>query len=399
MTTQTTQTTKVQEKCILALNTLKPCLVERDEEFDVLFTGILSKQNILFLGSPGIAKTLLVNLFSNIVKDTKVFDRLITKFTIPEELFGPLKVSQLKNDIYERNITNTMLDSHFVFLDEVFKGNSGILNSLLGIMLEKVYINGTTKIKIPLLSLIGASNEIPEEDDGLSALYDRFVVKLNIKPIVEDTNFIKMLKLPKPKIEPILTLDDIQQAQAEVEQIIIPDEVYNLINNIRNRLIQEGLAPTDRTFKVSLEFLKAHTYLNNRLSVSEDDLECLKHTYWSDPDKAKQVNSIILELSNPVMNIIYDLLEQAKDIYNTAIAANKKDTKNTDPHIFDTVQKLVNIKDELVKYTKMVKEKGQNMKKIIKVQEQVDTMQSTLLEKVLSNGKGVFGNAFTKTSD
>ena len=386
----------VKDKCVALVDSLKTHVVERDEEIEVLFMAILAKLNILFLGSPGVAKTMMALLFTDSIFGATIFTKLINKFTVPEDILGPLKISLLKQDIYERNIENTLLTAHFAFMDEIFKGNIGILNTFLDIMLEKTYVNGTHKISLPLLSMIGASNEIPEEGDGLAAMYDRFIVKLTVKPIVEDENFIKMLKLIKVTPEATLSLDEIHQAQTEVENIPIKEDVYFTLTKIRTRLIQEGMCPSDRTFKLSLNFLKARAYLLGKNEVIEEDLECLKHTLWTDPDKFRQVNSIILELCNPLMNTIYSLLDEAKELYSSATVKSKTVKKDdTDPHIFDIASKLNGIKDELVKYAKIMKDQGQSLKKIMKVQEQVDEMTRTLLENAIKN-QGFFGNATAK---
>ena len=156
------------------------------------------------------------------------------------------------------------------------------------------------------------------------------------------------------------------------------------------------MCPSDRTFKLSLNFLKARAYLLGKNEVIEEDLECLKHTLWTDPDKFRQVNSIILELCNPLMNTIYSLLDEAKELYSSATVKSKTVKKDdTDPHIFDIASKLNGIKDELVKYAKIMKDQGQSLKKIMKVQEQVDEMTRTLLENAIKN-QGFFGNATAK---
>lgn len=366
---------ELREKFILVANGLKSNLVERDDEIDVLIWAILARLNILFLGMPGIAKTLMTTLFAGSIEEAEIFSRLMTKTTVPEELFGMYKLSKLELDVYERNIKDTILTAHFAILDEIFKANTSILNSLLEVILEKRYKNGDTTISIPLLSLIGASNEIPSEEDGLNAFYDRFVVKLKINSIIEESNFIKMLETDIKPLNKILTLDDIKNAQKEVDAVIITSEVKSIIAQIRGKLMQEGLEPSDRTFKLSLALIKARAWMSGRTQTDEEDVEALRHTLWSDPEKIKKITAIILELCNPAMSKIYELLDEATSLHTEMVASNLKDTKdrkNNYQNALDISGKLKNIREELLKFTLIVKASKDNAKKLIKVQQQVD---------------------------
>ena len=123
----------------------------------------------------------------------RYFQWLLTKFTTPEELFGAVSLRGLENDEYRRVTSGKLPEAHIAFLDEVFKASSSILNTLLTIMNERIFYNGTEKVRIPLISLFGASNELPSEEDELEALYDRFLLRYVVDYIKEDFRFLKML--------------------------------------------------------------------------------------------------------------------------------------------------------------------------------------------------------------
>ena len=143
----------------------------------------ISGENILFIGPPGTGKSVLSRRITNVFSNVDYFEYLLTKFTTPEELFGPISIKELENDKFHRNIEGYLTDSEIVFLDEVFKANSAILNSLLTIMNERIYHNGYQKENIRTKIVIGASNELPREEYELDALYDRFLFREKINYI------------------------------------------------------------------------------------------------------------------------------------------------------------------------------------------------------------------------
>ncbi|MBO1913292.1 AAA family ATPase, partial [Microvirga sp. 3-52] len=125
---------------------------------------------------------------------TEYFQWLLTRFSTPEEVFGPLSLKDLEQGVYKRNTATKMPEAHLVFLDEVFKANSAILNSLLTLINERLFYNSGPPTRVPIISVIGASNEYPEEDENLEALFDRFILRFEVKRIEEEANFISMMK-------------------------------------------------------------------------------------------------------------------------------------------------------------------------------------------------------------
>lgn len=137
----------------------------------------------MLLGPPGTAKSELGRRLSSVCGDGGIFfERLLTRFSVPEELFGPLSMKGLENDEYVRQIDGYLPTATVAFVDEVFKANSAILNSLLTILNERLFDNGNKRVEVPLLCLVGASNELPESEE-LDALYDRFLLRSCVEQV------------------------------------------------------------------------------------------------------------------------------------------------------------------------------------------------------------------------
>ena len=173
----------LKNKIEILIKKLNVGLIEREEQIKMALLAAISGENILFIGPPGTGKSVLSRRITNVFSNVDYFEYLLTKFTTPEELFGPISIKELENDKFHRNIEGYLTDSEIVFLDEVFKANSAILNSLLTIMNERIYHNGYQKENIRTKIVIGASNELPREEYELDALYDRFLFREKINYI------------------------------------------------------------------------------------------------------------------------------------------------------------------------------------------------------------------------
>ncbi|MBO1912898.1 AAA family ATPase, partial [Microvirga sp. 3-52] len=144
-----------------------------------------------------------------------------------------------------RNTATKMPEANLVFLDEIFKANSAILNSLLTLINERLFYNNGTPAKVPLMSVIGASNEYPEEGEGLEALFDRFLLRFELDYIADEMNFVSMMKgTGQNQVMPSMTMDELVQLQFFTDMVTIPDEVYETLSKIRNELRDEGIRPS-----------------------------------------------------------------------------------------------------------------------------------------------------------
>jgi MoxR-like ATPase len=168
-------------------------LVERDEPIRLALLAVLAGEHVLLLGDPGTAKSMVARRLHHAFASGGYFERLLTRFTVPEELFGPLSIQGLEQDRYERVVAGYLPSATVAFLDEVFKANSAILNALLTLLNERLFDNGTRRMVTPLAAVVGASNELPKGED-LSALYDRFLIRLQVAPVSKE-GFRALLKL------------------------------------------------------------------------------------------------------------------------------------------------------------------------------------------------------------
>lgn len=283
-------------------HTLNEHFFDRSAEIEALMTALLSRQHILFIGPAGTGKSALSAMLGEIVEDSTYFQHLLTPFSTPEELFGVLSLKDLERGIYKRNIENMLPSANFAFIDEIFKANSAILNSLLTLINERIFYNNGKPIPSPLMTLVGSSNEYIEEDEGLEALFDRFLLRYEVDYIRDDQQFIAMLKSDSPIVIDKLTLDELTQLQFQLGSIPISPQIFETLAKIRHQLKDEGIQPSDRRFKQALTIIQANAFLKGHTTVMKSDLEILKNILWETPDQKETTASII-------MNITHDSIE------------------------------------------------------------------------------------------
>lgn len=275
-------------------------LVEREMEVKLLLLATLCREHLLLIGKPGTAKSELGRRLANLItKDTFntniYFERLLTKYSNPEELFGPLSLSALEHDVYQRNVQGYLPTASFAFLDEIFKANSAILNSLLSILNERQYDNGLDRLKIPLLCLIGASNELPNSEE-LEALYDRFLFRKYVEG-VSDANFERLLQLSNPlsvveesfnttKLTFIINEKLQDQLVEDSKHVILSSDIIDILRNLRQHL-RDVLDPpiyiSDRRMLKLVKVLKMIAYTSGRLYINRFDCLLLSHMLWNQP--------------------------------------------------------------------------------------------------------------------
>lgn len=296
---------------------LNAIFYERENEVDGILVALLSKQHMLMIGPAGTAKSALSVELATIIKDSTYFQWLLTKFSTPEELFGPLSLRDLEKGVYKRVTTTKMPEATIVFLDEIFKANSAILNSLLTLLNERVFYNDGSPTTVPLMTVIGSSNEYPEEEEGLEALFDRFLLRFEIDFIVDETNFIAMMKdSKKPREMPSMTLEELVYLQQMTEQVVIPDEVIETVSLIRTELRDEGIRPSDRRFKHSLCVLQAKAMLNQREVVQLEDIHILENALWVTIEQKSTVSTIIRKYAQDgLTKVLTSIHNEANEVF------------------------------------------------------------------------------------
>ena len=296
----------LREKIEKNLEILNSGLVGKEKVMKLGLLSILSGENMILVGPPGTAKSEISRRLREILADSgseTYFEYLFTKFTTPEEIFGPLSIKQLQNDKFERNTEGYMPSSRIVFLDEIFKANSSILNTLLTILNERVFHNGLKREKTPLISLIGASNELPFENDELTALYDRFLIRA-VVGYVSDDEIEELLDIKETDMEiPAeikFTESDLNEIKNESEKVRVTSGIKRTIMQIRqeyNKIFAEDNHEiiSDRKLVKMVKLLKVSAYLNGRDKVDFSDLMLLTNCLWNNPENIEKVTKLVLE--------------------------------------------------------------------------------------------------------
>jgi len=290
----------VQPSRFQALQTeMEGHLFERHDELEGLLLALLSRQHLLLVGPKGAAKSMMIRMLAGAIDGAKYFERLMTRFTLPDELFGPVSISALKKDRFSRLTRGYLPEANFAFLDEIWKANSSILNSLLALINERLFYNDGEVLQCPLETLMGASAELPQEE-ALSALYDRFLLRYQVKYIAEDGHLLEMMTDDRaPDLKTRLTLDEIHDAREAVAAVELDRPLLESIAKIRRRLGAEGLSLSDRRYKESLTIVRAKAWLQGRAYAVEDDLAVLSNILWDDPASEPMVRGFVLDVANP----------------------------------------------------------------------------------------------------
>lgn len=340
---------KLQYKLIDIRAGMNSRLIEREEEVDIVLTSMLCKENPLLVGPPGTAKSMLYEVLLEHFSDNLIpFDRLLTKFTMPEELFGPLSLMDLKKDIFRRVYKGMLPEAHIVFLDEIFRGSSAILNTLLRILNERTFHDGVTSRKCPTILCMGAANNFPDDNEGgreLGAVSDRFLLRRKVKTIQSKQGRTKLLwddltsTVPTEK----LTLEELNLAIQHAKDVQWSDEAKEATQIIIADLNKEGIFPGDRRLRKSMGAVQAYTFLCGSNEIIPEHLSILSHCLWEDSgEQSDKCANIVLRHANPELLSINEKAVQVNSILNDVEASNYDTRKTT-----EGISKLRTIRDAL----------------------------------------------------
>jgi len=285
---------------------------ERREAIDAILCAVLAGEHALMLGPPGTAKSALIRTIAQSFGG-RYWEKLVTKFTTVDEIFGPISLRALEQDHYSRIITGTLAEAQIAFIDEVFKGSSAILNSMLGIMADRVFHNDGQPTSVPLLSLIGASNELPDGRE-LEALFDRFTVRVHVNYVLREASFKAIVTSAEPATKTALTVTDLEKMSWAASQVKIPDEVVDAVVTIRDALRSEGIIASDRRWRRSLRIVRAAAYLAGEKQAAPEDLAVLTDCLWREPAERSKIARLIGRHADPTSAQAVEIADAAREV-------------------------------------------------------------------------------------
>ena len=316
----------MKERIQTLLQSLNNNIYEKESELSLSLLAAIAGESIILLGPPGVAKSMIGRKMKSAFENAKVFEYLMSRFSTPDEIFGPVSISKLKdNDMYERAIAGYLPDADVVFLDEIWKAGPAIQNTLLTVINEKVFRNGNTTIDLPLKLLIAASNELPAQGEGLEALWDRFLIRVECKSISRPENFAKMLLDETDEYQELevgqITSAEYEHWQRQIKMVTVKEDVMTKLNAIRQAMyyvkLSNGDDPrsvyvSDRRWKKIMRLLKTEAFLHDRTEVDIEDLMPIYHCLWQEPEERDGMRNIVL--SAIFQDIIKSLAKLKSDL-------------------------------------------------------------------------------------
>lgn len=283
------------EKLKEVLLAIKDTFVGKDEIIDLLGISLVAKENAFLLGPPGTAKSAIVRSLSKRIDGGKNFEYLLTRFTEPNEIFGPFDIRKLKEGELVTNTDGMMPEASMVFLDEIFNANSAILNSLLLALNERIFRRGKETRKLPVLMFVGASNILPE-DEALNALLDRFLVRIKCDYANPDLLHEVLLagwKLENTSANDMLTItaDEIRTLQAECRKVSLDNirqQYVDIVHSLRNT----GIKVSDRRAVKLQNLIAASAVMCGRKEAILSDCWVLKYI-WDTEEQIEILEGII----------------------------------------------------------------------------------------------------------
>ena len=374
------------ERFKLLLREMNRGIYEKETEISLSLLAALAGESIILLGPPGVAKSMVARQLKNAFRDAHSFEYLMSRFSTPDEIFGPVSIQKLKSsDTYERAVDGYLPTADVVFLDEIWKAGPAIQNTLLTVINEKIFRNGNREMHLPLKLLVAASNELPAKGEGLEALWDRFVIRIESRPIKMEKNFRAMLLEVKSSLEvkseerrvknsTDLFEDTISDEQigadvsispaeyAEwsqaIDKIGVKEEVLDAISRIRKALRavnvdeaaeRRNIYVSDRRWKNIVRLLRTSAFMQDREEVDICDLLPIYHCLWQEPEERDAIRSIVIRsLFAPFADKLVEMKKAlAEDIQYHRVRKNPDDGRDYEGEIESLSDGLTSLERQL----------------------------------------------------
>ena len=284
-------------------------IYEKETEIALSLLAALAGESVILLGPPGVAKSMVARQLKTAFSGARSFEYLMSRFSTPDEIFGPVSIQKLKNsDTYERAVDGYLPTADVVFLDEIWKAGPAIQNTLLTVINEKLFRNGNRETHLPLKLLVAASNELPAKGEGLEALWDRFVIRIESRPIRQEKNFRAMLMEGKreegrAKNSNAISAEEYQEWTDRISGVGVKDEVLDAIASIRKSLRavnvdeaeeRRNIYVSDRRWKNIVRLLRTSAFVHDRPEAAMCDLLPVYHCLWQEPEECDAVRAIVI---------------------------------------------------------------------------------------------------------
>ena len=323
------------ERFKLLLQEMNRGIYEKNTEISLSLLAALAGESVILLGPPGVAKSMVARQLKTAFRDARSFEYLMSRFSTPDEIFGPVSIQKLKtSDTYERAEEGYLPTADVVFLDEIWKAGPAIQNTLLTVINEKIFRNGNREMHLPLKLLVAASNELPAKGEGLEALWDRFVIRIESRPIKLEKNFRAMLleshadfsrstrvlghadfadnadfsgsmgKSGSTDFSDLkITAEEYAEWAEKICKIGVKEEVLDAISAIRKSLRavnvdeaaeRRNIYVSDRRWKNIVRLLRTSAFMQDREEVDICDLLPIYHCLWQEPEERDAIRSIVI---------------------------------------------------------------------------------------------------------
>ena len=349
-------------------------IYEKETEISLSLLAALAGESIILLGPPGVAKSMVARQLKTAFREAQSFEYLMSRFSTPDEIFGPVSIQKLKtSDTYERAVEGYLPTADVVFLDEIWKAGPAIQNTLLTVINEKIFRNGNREMHLPLKLLVAASNELPAKGEGLEALWDRFVIRIESRPIKLEKNFRAMLLEVKSEERGVkkqssvaegkansnaITAEEYAEWTERIGKIGVKIEVLDAISAIRKSLRavnvdeaaeRRNIYVSDRRWKNIVRLLRTSAFMQDREEVDICDLLPIYHCLWQEPEERDAIRNIVIRaLFSPFADKLVEMKNAlAEDIKYHRVRRNPEDGRDYEGEIETLSDGLTSLEKQL----------------------------------------------------